>query len=76
MKKMITALALAAIGAFALTGCGGSPGGNPAGGNSTTGGNTSSPPPAEKSVTLKIGFQANSSSNEYKAAELLAEKAK
>ena len=75
MKKMITALALAAIGAFALTGCGGSPGGNPAGGNSTTGGNTSSPPPAEKSVTLKIGFQANSSSNEYKAAELLAEKA-
>lgn len=31
---------------------------------------------AEKNVTLKIGFQANSSSNEYKAAELLAEKAK
>ncbi|MDO5401495.1 MAG: sialic acid TRAP transporter substrate-binding protein SiaP [Eubacteriales bacterium] len=31
---------------------------------------------AEKNVTLKIGFQANNGSNEYKAAELLAEKAK
>ena len=31
---------------------------------------------AEKNVTLKIGFQANTSSNEYKAAELLAQKAK
>ena len=28
---------------------------------------------AEKNVTLKIGFQANTSSNEYKAAELLAQ---
>lgn len=28
----------------------------------------------EKNVKLKLGFQANSSSNEYKAAELLAEK--
>ena len=30
---------------------------------------------AEKNVTLKIGFQANTGSNEYKAAELLAQKA-
>ena len=31
---------------------------------------------AEKNVTLKLGFQANTSSNEYRAAELLAQKAK
>ncbi len=31
---------------------------------------------AEKNVTLKIGFQANAASNEYKAAEVLAAKAK
>ena len=62
MKKLIAALLIAATCVLALAGCGGS----------------SSAPAAqaEKNVTLKIGFQANTSSNEYKAAELMAEKAK
>lgn len=61
MKRLI-AVILAVACLFALAGCGGSNGGTAQA--------------EEKNVTLKIGFQANSSSNEYKAAELLAEKAK
>lgn len=66
MKKLITVLAIAAIALSTLAGCGGSSGGG--GGSSSSG--------EEKAVTLKIGFQANSSAPEYKAAEQLAEKAK
>ena len=60
MKKLIAALLVVATCMLALAGCGGS----------------GSAAKAEQNVTLKLGFQANSSSNEYKAAELMAEKAK
>lgn len=60
MKKLIALLLIAAM-AFALVGCGGSSSGAPA---------------EEKNVNLKLGFQANIASNEGKAAELFAEKAK
>ncbi|MGN0969652.1 MAG: hypothetical protein ACI4OM_02740, partial [Evtepia sp.] len=63
MKKLIAALLIVATCALALAGCGSSGSAAPAA-------------QAEKNVTLKIGFQANTSSNEYKAAELMAEKAK
>ena len=61
MKKII-ALLLVVISLFTLAGCGA---------KSETGA-----PAEEKNVTLKLGFQANAGSNEYMAAELLAEKAK
>ena len=64
MKKMIALLVLIAVGLFTLAGCGGSGGGGGSGA-----------PAEDKPVTLKLGFQANSSSSEYKAAELLKEKA-
>ena len=64
MKKMIALLVLIAVGLFTLTGCGGSGGGGGSGA-----------PAEDKPVTLKLGFQANSSSSEYEAAELLKEKA-
>ena len=60
MKKLIAVLLVVATCMLALAGCGGS----------------GSAAKAEQNVTLKLGFQANSSSNEYKAAELMAEKAK
>ena len=63
MKKLIAALLIVATCALALAGCGSSGSAAPAA-------------QAEKNVTLKIGFQPNPSSNEYKAAELMAEKAK
>ena len=69
MKRRIAALAIAAVSIFTLAGCGGSSGGGASGGGAPA-------PAEEKAVTLKIGFQANTSSNEYRAAELLAEKAK
>lgn len=65
MKKLIAMLLVVATVALALAGCGGSGSGDKA-----------QAPQEEKAVTLKIGFQANTSSNEYRAAELLAEKAK
>ncbi len=40
------------------------------------GANETAAPAAEKTVNLKIGFQANAASNEYKGAQILAEKAK
>ena len=58
MKKII-ALLLVVISLFTLAGCGA---------KSETGA-----PAEEKNVTLKLGFQANAGSNEYMAAELLAE---
>lgn len=60
MKKLIALVMIAAV-MLALVGCGASNSGAPA---------------AEKNVSLKLGFQANAGSNEFKAAELLAEKAK
>ena len=59
--KRIIALLLAAICLFTLVGCG----------SKTDDGAAAE----EKNVTLKIGFQANAGSNEYAAAELLAQKA-
>lgn len=61
MKKLIAAILVVAT-MLALAACGSS--------------GSSAAPAADKPVTLKIGFQANNGSNEYKAAELLAEKAK
>ena len=58
--KRIIAILLVVISLFTLAGCGASEGGAA----------------EEKNVTLKLGFQANAGSNEYAAAELLAEKAK
>ena len=55
MKKLIAVLLVVATCMLALAGCGGS----------------GSAAKAEQNVTLKLGFQANSSSNEYKAAELM-----
>ena len=60
MKRIIS-LMLAATCMFALVGCGSKP--------------AAGAPAEEKAVTLKIGFQANAGSNEYAAAELLAQKA-
>ena len=60
--KRIIALLLVAISLFTLAGCGGK--------------SEAGAPAEEKNVTLKLGFQANAGSNEYMAAELLAEKAK
>ena len=51
MKKLIAALLIVATCALALAGCGSSGSAAPAA-------------QAEKNVTLKIGFQANTSSNE------------
>ena len=71
MKRMIAALLVVATGVLALAGCGSSSGGN-AQASAQASAQAAQP---DKNVTLKIGFQANTSSNEYKAAELLAEKA-
>ena len=60
--KRIIALLLVVISLFTLAGCGGK--------------SEAGAPAEEKNVTLKLGFQANAGSNEYMAAELLAEKAK
>ena len=60
--KRIIALLLVVISLFTLAGCGGK--------------SAAGAPAEEKNVTLKLGFQANAGSNEYMAAELLAEKAK
>lgn len=59
--KRIIALLLAALCLFTLVGCGGN--------------SDDSAAVEEKNVTLRIGFQANAGSNEYAAAELLAQKA-
>ena len=58
MKKMIALLVLIAVGLFTLAGCGGSGGGGGSGA-----------PAEDKPVTLKLGFQANSSSSERQAAQ-------
>ena len=62
MKKLIAAILVIAT-MLTLAACGSS-------------GSSAPAAQADKPVTLKIGFQANNGSNEYKAAELLAEKAK
>lgn len=59
MKRFITVL-LVLVSLFTLAACGSSEGDTKV---------------EEKNVTLKIGFQANAGSNEYLAAELLAQKA-
>lgn len=60
MKKLFVTAALVAASVFALAGCG----------------NGGKKEAVEQNVEMKIGFQATTSSNEYKAAELLAEKVK
>lgn len=60
MKKAFVTAALVAASVFTLAGCG----------------NGGKKEEAEQNVAMKIGFQATTSSNEYKAAELLAEKIK
>ena len=75
-KKMIAMLLLVAVGLFTLTGCGGCGGSSGSGDSSGSAEGGGSDAPAEdKPVTLMLGFQANTSSSEYKAAELLKEKA-
>lgn len=75
-KKVIAMLLLVAVGLFTLTGCGGSGGSSGSGDSSGSAEGGGSDAPAEdKPVTLMLGFQANTSSSEYKAAELLKEKA-
>ena len=69
---MIAMLLLVAVGLFTLTGCGGSSGSGDSSGSAEGGG--SDAPAEDKPVTLMLGFQANTSSSEYKAAELLRRK--
>ncbi|MGN0158483.1 MAG: sialic acid TRAP transporter substrate-binding protein SiaP [Brotaphodocola sp.] len=77
-KKLLATLVLAAVSTSVLAGCGGSSGSTSSAAPQAASQAASTETKAaseDKAVSLKMGFQASASSNENKAAELMAQKA-